>query len=120
MPMRVECRHYESRSYASGETVRKCNLDLAPEAPWRCPENCAAFTFRLADATWHQGDLTGQPPPPEPPGLDKGAAALLDEAENIVNAAGPAILAEIAAERQGRRPQSGTGGSWWRRFRRKS
>ena len=39
MPMREECKHFESRTYPDGETVRKCNLDLAPEAPWRCPDD---------------------------------------------------------------------------------
>jgi hypothetical protein len=42
MPMREECKNFESRTYANGETVRKCNLDLAPEAPWRCPDPCTA------------------------------------------------------------------------------
>ena len=28
MPMRTECKHYESRTYANGDAVRKCNLDL--------------------------------------------------------------------------------------------
>lgn len=116
--MRAECRHYESRSYASGETVRKCNLDLAPDAPWRCPDNCPAFTPRLADVNWKHGDLISPPTPPEPPGLDRGAAALLDEAEQIVNAAGPSILADLAADRR-RRPPPGGGRSWWQRLRRR-
>ena len=38
--MRTDCRHYESRTYGNGEAVRKCVLDLAPEAPWRCPADC--------------------------------------------------------------------------------
>jgi len=38
------------------------------------------------------------PPPPEPDAQD--IAALLDEAEDIVNAAGPAILAELATEQK--------------------
>jgi len=78
--------------------VRKCNLDLAPEAPWRCPENCPSYARRLADVDWAHGSLVTPPPPPEPEGQD--IAALLDEAEDIVNAAGPAILAELAAEQK--------------------
>src|SRR3546814_15216072 len=31
MPMRQDCKHFESRTYRNGETVRKCDLDLAPE-----------------------------------------------------------------------------------------
>ena len=110
--MRVECKNYESRTYRNGETVRKCNLDLAPDAPWRCPDECPKYERRLADMAWHYGTLVAPPTPKEPPGLDDGsAAALLDEAEDIINTAGPEILAEVQAE-QGRRP-------FWRRLRRK-
>lgn len=100
MPMREECKFFESRTYGNGETVRKCDLDLAPEAPWRCPEPCASFERRLADVNWAHGTLITPPTPPEPPGLDERAdeiAALLNEAEDIVNAAGPEILAEVRA-----------------------
>jgi hypothetical protein len=97
MPMREECKQFESRTYATGETVRKCNLDLAPEAPWRCPENCPKYERRLADVDWKHGTLIAPPTPPEPEG--EGIAELLDAAEDIVNAAGPQILAEVEAEK---------------------
>ena len=106
--MRVDCKHYESRTYASGETVRKCDLDLAPEAPWRCPVNCPSFAPRLADVNWKHGELVAPPTPPEPEGFDESAAALLDEAEDIVNAVVPDALDEVDKEQ---RP------SWWRRRR---
>ncbi|HVL04310.1 MAG TPA: hypothetical protein VM386_07730 [Acidimicrobiales bacterium] len=114
MPMRVECKYFESRSYANGETVRKCHLDLAPEAPWRCPEDCHRYERRFADAGWSYGSMVAAPTPPEPPGVGvgDGVARLLDEAEQILNTAGPSILAEVEAERARRRPE---GGSWWRR-----
>jgi len=112
MPMRIECKNYESRTYGNGETVRKCNLDLAPEAPWRCPDNCPAYERRMADAAWQYGTVVNPRTPEEPPGLDDGSAArLLDEAEEIVNAIGPEILAELAAERA-KKP-------FWKRFGRK-
>jgi hypothetical protein len=41
--MRTECKHFESRTYATGDAVRKCNLDKAPDAPWRCPEPCDGY-----------------------------------------------------------------------------
>ena len=96
--MRSDCRHYDSRTYASGEVVRKCRLDLAPEAPWRCPEDCAAFDLRRIDVGWQYGSLANaqapaQAPPPTPD--DVSVAALLDAAEDIVNAAAPDILAEF-------------------------
>ena len=95
MPMRTNCRHYESRSYASGEVVRKCRLDLAPEAPWRCPEECSGFELRRIDAGWHYGSLAAgmRAPEAEPSGAD--VAALLDAAEDIVNSAAPDILSEF-------------------------
>ncbi len=106
MPMRDECRHYESRTYPNGETVRKCRLDLAPEAPWRCPDECAAYELRRIDAGWQFGSLgrTTASVEPEPEGDD--VAALLDEAEDIVNTVAPEVIAEFKAKdakRAGRR-----------------
>ena len=122
MPMRLECKHYETRTYASGETVRKCNLDLAPDAPWRCPSDCRAFERRLADVNWAHGTLITPPTPAEPPGLEDGtAAALLDEAEDIVNAALPAALAELDGPKRSKQSPGpdDDDGKWWKRFGRK-
>jgi hypothetical protein len=121
MPMRENCKNFESRTYRNGDTVRKCNLDLAPEAPWRCPDDCPAFEARLADVNWKYGTLVTPPTPPAPEsiGSDDSVGALLDEAEEIVNSAGPKIRAELEAERPSRR--FNTGGrlsgltSWFRR-----
>ena len=107
MPMRVECKNFESRTYASGDTVRKCNLDLAPEAPWRCPDECPKYERRMADVDWSYGTAVVLPTPPEPKG--EGIAELLDAAEEIVNAAGPGILGEMRALDE-KRAKS------WRRF----
>ena len=93
--MRSDCRHYESRSYASGEIVRKCRLDLAPEAPWRCPDDCPMFEKRRIDVGWQYGSLTDAVRAPEPEPTGDEVAALLDQAEDIVNSAAPDILAEF-------------------------
>lgn len=107
--MRQECRHFESRTYANGETVRKCDLDLAPEAPWRCPEQCAKFEPRL-DAGWTYGSMVSPTTPDEPPGLDDGtAAALLDEAEDYLNSIGAQVLAEVQAEQRAAGAATGSG-----------
>jgi hypothetical protein len=100
MPMREECKFFESRTYRNGETVRKCDLDLAPEAPWRCPDNCKAYTPRLADVNWSYGTLVTPPTPPEPDSLgkDPSIAALLDEAEDIISEAGPRVRAELEGD----------------------
>lgn len=98
MPMRQECRNFESRTYANGDTVRKCNLDLAPDAPWRCPDKCSAFAPRR-DAGWAYGSMVSPTSPADPPGLvDGSAAAVLDEAEDVLNAIGPSLIAEVQAE----------------------
>ncbi|NNE12323.1 MAG: hypothetical protein HKN41_08785 [Ilumatobacter sp.] len=100
MPMRTECKNFESRTYPNGDTVRKCNLDLAPDAPWRCPEPCSGFERRLADQAWTHGSLIVPPTPPEPRSVEDGTAAkLLDEAEDILNAAGARIMSEVGEER---------------------
>lgn len=108
MPMRVECKHYETRTYSNGDAVRRCGLDLAPDAPWRCPENCIGYERRLADAGWVQGSAVAPPTPAEVPGLDDGsAAAVLDEAENIINAISASVVEDLEKENNKRR--------WWRR-----
>ncbi len=106
MPMRQDCLNFESRSYPNGETVRKCNLDLAPEAPWRCPDECASFTKRRVDVNWSYGSLVTPKTPEEPEGLgtDDSIAAILDAAEDIVNEAGPRVIADLESERSGRSP----------------
>ncbi len=105
MPMRQDCKYFESRTYPNGETVRKCDLDLAPEAPWRCPDDCPKYTRRLADVNWSYGSLVTPETPPEPESLgsDDSIGALLDAAEDIVNAAAPDAIAEVEAERGKRR-----------------
>ena len=107
VPMRQDCKYFESRTYPNGETVRKCNLDLAPEAPWRCPDDCPKFERRLADVNWSHGTLVTPPTPDEPlDALDRddgSVAAVLDEAEDFLNSIGAQVLAEVAgrAGRQG-------------------
>lgn len=109
--MREECKHFQSRTYPDGETARFCVLDLAPEAPWRCPENCPRYERRLADAGWTHGSLI-DPPVEDEPVFDGSTSSLLDEAENIVNAAGP----EIVAEEDKRRESAESGSSWLKRL----
>jgi hypothetical protein len=93
--MRTDCKHYESRTYSSGEAVRKCTLDLAPEAPWRCPVDCPKFERRMIDVGWQYGSLAkGMEPAPPEPEMSEDVAALLDSAEDIVNAAGAELFAE--------------------------
>ncbi len=107
--MRQDCKYFESRTYPTGDTVRKCDLDIAPEAPWRCPADCPKYERRMADVAWSHGTLITPATPEEPAGLgeDPSIAALLDSAEDIVNAAGPQIKAEVEAERAAERDGKG-------------
>jgi hypothetical protein len=112
MPMRTECKHFESRTYRNGETVRKCDLDLAPDAPWRCPDECPKYERRLADRSWTYGTLVTPPTPDEPASVADGSAArILDEAEDHLNAIGAQVRAEVDGELARRRGRRG-----WRRW----
>ena len=103
--MREDCRHFQSRTYDTGEVARFCVLNLAPEAPWRCPDNCAKYERDVIDTTFVTGSLVRPPVEEEPEEPAGEVASILDEADAIVTAAGPEILAEVEAEREGRR--------WW-------
>lgn len=118
--MRQECKHFESRTYANGETVRKCDLDLAPDAPWRCPADCPRYEQRV-DIAWTYGSLVTPKTPAEPPGLDDGtAAAVLDEAEEFLREVGAQVMHEVQAEQRARAAHPADSARKWKRiFRRK-
>jgi len=114
VPMREECKHFQSRTYASGEVARFCVLDLAPEAPWRCPPDCKSYERRLADAGWVHGSLV-EPPVEDEPEAGEGAASILSDAESIVSAIAPEALHE--ARKEDARREARAGRRWWRRRR---
>ena len=112
--MREDCKFFQSRTYRSGDVARFCALDLAPEAPWRCPGDCPRYTKRIGDAAFIRGSMTEQPPGPEPE-LGVGVAALLDSAEDVINTAGPEIVAE---QRRRRQEAEARDAQWWNKLRR--
>jgi hypothetical protein len=112
--MREECVNFQSRTYASGEAARFCRLDLAPEAPWRCPDNCPSYRRRLADVGWVHGSLVEPALEDEPEDAGGNIAELLDSAEDIVNDVAPGVLDEVRAE-DARKDRSAN--RWWRRRR---
>jgi hypothetical protein len=114
MPMREECVNFQSRTYASGEAARFCRLDLAPEAPWRCPENCPSYKPRMADVGWVHGSLVEPAIEDEPEDAGGDIASLLGSAEGIVNEVAPGVLDEVRAE-DARKDRSAS--RWWRRRR---
>jgi len=112
--MREECVHFQSRTYDSGEVARFCRLGLAPEAPWRCPDDCPSYRRRLADVGWVHGSLVEPAIEDEPGPGGSDVVALLDSAEDIVNEVAPGVLEEVRAE-DARRERSAN--RWWRRKR---
>src|SRR5665213_1058213 len=113
--MREECTHFQSRTYASGEAARFCVLDLAPEAPWRCPENCPSYVRRMADVGWVHGSLVEPAIEDEPDVPHEAAAELLRNAEEIVTDIAPEALAEALANDEKRRKAEARLGKWRRK-----
>lgn len=113
MPMREECKNFQSRTYASGEVVRFCGLDLAPEAPWRCPEDCGSYARRLADVGWVHGSLVEPPVEDEPGPGGPDVVQLLEQAEDIIDAVVPETVAQV--EHDERRASPGRRRWPWRR-----
>jgi len=116
VPMREECKHFQSRTYSSGEVARFCELDLAPEAPWRCPENCPRYERRFADVGWVHGSLVEPPIEDEPPGDPGKIAEILDQAEDIVNAVAPEAWADAERQQAAEERRRDRGRRWpWKR-----
>ena len=91
--------HFQSRQYDDGETARFCTLDLAPEAPWRCPPDCHRYE-RLAIATdFVEGSLARTDVETEPDASPEDVAAVLDDAEDIVTPPCPACSPSSTSSR---------------------
>jgi len=108
-------RRREKHLCNSGEAARFCRLDLAPEAPWRCPDDCPKYKRRLADVGWVHGSLVSPPVEAAPDVPAAEASELLSQAEEIVNEIAPGVLADVRAEdaRQERKANRRTR-RWWR------
>jgi hypothetical protein len=106
--MREDCRHFESRTYTGGEVARFCQLDLAPEAPWKCPDACPKYEHSMIDGTFETAELVRPPVEDEPDASPDDIEAVLDDAEAIVTGA------EFDVVREVEQPKSR---SWWKRLR---
>ena len=109
--MREDCRHFQTRTYSTGEAARFCVLDLAPEAPWRCPTNCPRYEKGLVDSTLVVGSLARPPVEAEPDVPEGDVASVLEEADLIVTADEGEVVKEIDRQRGGR--------PWWKVWGRK-
>lgn len=94
MGMREECKHFQSRTYKSGEVARFCVLGNAPDQPWSCPENCLTYERRFVDVGWSHGTLVDRPveAPPTSQVPIEDRRELLDAASEIVNAIAPELF----------------------------
>ncbi len=113
MSIREDCRHFASRTYDDGEIARFCVLDLAPEAPWRCPERCASYEPTVIDGTFDQGTLARPDVEAEPDEDPDAIGDLLDDAERIIDEAEPDVLRHLGEEQRGQRRW------WWHRSRKR-
>jgi hypothetical protein len=115
--MREECKHFQSRTYSSGEVARFCVIGNAPDQPWSCPENCITYEPRLADVGWSHGSLVDRPvePIPETSASVDERRELLNMASDIVNAVAPEMFEERRRELDAM--EKGNRRSWrfWRR-----
>ncbi|MDA8063109.1 MAG: hypothetical protein M0T80_11890 [Actinomycetota bacterium] len=113
MAMREDCKYFQRRLSASGEPTRFCALDLAPEAPWRCPAECPRYT-RLAGL---RNPAPASSEPADDAGLHPDAVALLGSADEIIGALGPELEAERKRAQEEERRRSET---WWSRLKGRS
>jgi hypothetical protein len=109
--MREDCRHFQSRTYDDGEVARLCVLNLAPEAPWRCPADCPKYERDVMVAGFVTGSLVRPPVESEPDEPPQDVTGLLQEADAIVTSAGPEIVEEVEAETPARK--------WWQVWKRR-
>lgn len=109
--MREDCRHFQTRTYADGEVARFCVLDLAPEAPWRCPANCPRYDKGLASATSTAISIGRPQVEAEPDAPEGEVASVLEAAELIVSADEAEVVKEIDRQRAAK--------PWWKAWRRR-
>ncbi len=119
MGMREECKHFQSRTYESGEVARFCVLGNAPDQPWNCPDNCVTYERRFADVGWSHGTLVPAPAQPEPVTEIpiENRREVLDMASEIVNAVAPEMIGERLAELEALKKKDQRSKRFWRRDR---
>ncbi len=98
--VREDCEHFQSRTYPDGEAARFCELNLAPEAPWRCPKDCKAYERRLVDLSFDRGSLAYRQVE-EDPVANEDELAVLAQAEELVEEAIPEMLHELGRDGEG-------------------
>lgn len=117
MAMREECKHFQSRTYKSGEVARFCVLGNAPDQPWSCPENCLTYERRFVDVGWSHGTLLDGPveklPETDVPVEDR--REVLAAAGEIIDAVAPELIEERLRELGELDRKNRRGWKFWRR-----
>jgi len=116
--MREECKHYQSRTYASGEVARFCVLGNAPDQPWDCPADCMTFEPRFADVGWQHGSLARRPAPEPEPASEipiEDRRDVLRMASEIVESVAPELVEERRRQLGDATPPQRRGWRFWRR-----
>lgn len=53
--VRLDCRHYSTRTTPTGDTVQRCRVDANEKAPFACPDGCLFFEPRsITNAGWER------------------------------------------------------------------
>jgi hypothetical protein len=115
MGMREECKHFQSRTYKTGDVARFCSLGNAPDQPFSCPADCVTFEPRLADVGWSHGSLINRPNVPTPDGSADERQDVLAQAEEIVGAVAPELFAERREELERESRKKNRGWKFWQR-----
>jgi len=113
--MREECKHFQSRTYSSGDVARFCTLGNAPDQPFSCPSDCVTFEPRYADVGWSHGSLVNRPSVETPQGDADDRAEVLAAAEEIVGALAPELFEERRAELEREERKKNRDWRFWRR-----
>jgi hypothetical protein len=115
MAMREECKHFQSRTYANGETARFCVLGAAPDQPFSCPESCVMYERRFADVGWTHGSLVSPPTPTVPDSTAGSREDVLAAASEIVGAVAPRLFEERRAQLEADQNKSPSRWKFWKR-----
>ena len=96
--MREECKHFQSRTYASGRWRGSASSTWRPRPPGGAQPTARRYERRLADAGWVHGTLIEPAIEDEPSLPGEQVAEVLGHAEDIVNAIAAEAVAEARAE----------------------
>lgn len=61
MAVRIDCKHYSTRTLPTGDQVERCRVDAAQKVPFACPDDCLFFEKRsISSAGWQIQNRKGR------------------------------------------------------------